>query len=308
MRRIYLPRGRIRPKSTRYPLRISRSRIHGFGVFALEDIPARHEVIEYTGRRLSLDQAALLKPPHDDFLIGPLEGRMINGSVEGSGAEFINHSCNSNLTWQWRQGRLFLYSGRRIREGEELTMYFTHPTKALRIPCDCGERKCRKTLRYVVEPVQHSRMKTIRSALPPIKSRYARFHLRTDYSRIHRIGVYALEDIPARRLVIEYTGKKLSWGKASQLQFPQNIYLAKLKHGYCLDGGVRGSGAQFANHSCNPNMKRRDSHGRIFLVSRRKIRVGEELTWNYHYPLNLRRVPCRCGARNCRGTFRLISE
>ncbi|MGB8523959.1 MAG: SET domain-containing protein-lysine N-methyltransferase, partial [Candidatus Acidiferrales bacterium] len=109
-------------------------------------------------------------------------------------------------------------------------------------------------------------MKKKRSVLPAIKSRFARFRLRTGYSRIHRIGVYALEDIPARRLVIEYTGKKLNLEKASQLRFPRDIYLAQVKSGYVLDGGVAGSGAQLANHSCNPNMKKKYSHGRMFLA------------------------------------------
>ena len=142
---------RIRHKSARYLLRIGRSRIHRFGVFALEDIPAGRRVIEYTGRRLSLDQAYLLKPPHDDYLVRPQRNRLINGSVGGSGAEFINHSCNPNLTWAHRQGRLFFHSRRPIRAGEELTLYFSYPIKTRRVPCSCGARNCRKILRYLLE-------------------------------------------------------------------------------------------------------------------------------------------------------------
>jgi len=302
-----MSRGRIGPKSVRYPLRIRRSRIHKSGVFTLEDIPAGEQVIEFTGRSLSLNQASKLRRSYADYAVVTNSGRVIDGSVGGSGAEFINCSCNPNLTSRCRQGRLFFYSGRRIRAGEELSIDYACPIKALRIPCDCGERKCRKTLRYVVEPVQHGPIQK-RSTLPPIKSRFARFRLRTGYSGIHRIGVYALEDIPAKRVVIEYSGQKLSWGEASRLQFPRDIYVAQVKPGYFVDGGVGGSGAEFANHSCNPNLTKRQARGRIFLASRRKIRAGEELTWNYHYPVNLRRVPCRCGARNCRGTLRLIIE
>jgi uncharacterized protein len=141
----------IRHKSARFRLRIGRSRIHRYGVFALEDIPLGREVIEYTGRKLSLDQAALLKAPHDDYLVGPFHGQGINGSVGGSGAQFINHSCDPNLTWQRRKGRLFFYSRKPIRAGQELTMYFSHPIKARLVPCVCGARNCRKILRYLVE-------------------------------------------------------------------------------------------------------------------------------------------------------------
>jgi SET domain-containing protein len=141
----------IRHESAHFRLRIGRSRIHRYGVFALEDIPQGHEVIEYTGKKLSLDQAALLKPPHDDYLVGPFHGYRVNGSVGGSGAQFINHSCNPNLTWQRRKSRLFFHSRKAIRAGQELTMYFSHPIKARRVPCVCGARNCRKILRYLIE-------------------------------------------------------------------------------------------------------------------------------------------------------------
>lgn len=141
----------IRHKSARFRLRIGRSRIHRYGVFALEDIPLGREVIEYAGRKLSLDQAALMKPPHDEYVVWLSPREMINGSVGGNGAQFINHSCNPNLTWQRRKGRLLFYSRKPIRAGQELTMYFNHPIKARLVPCVCGARNCRKILRYLVE-------------------------------------------------------------------------------------------------------------------------------------------------------------
>ena len=142
--------------------------------------------------------------------------------------------------------------------------------------------------------------------LPRINAKFARFRLRTGYSRIHRFGVYAMEDIPAKCIVIEYTGKILTWGQSSKIPTAKSIYLACLKRGFSVDGRIGGSGAQLVNHSCNPSLKFKRARGRLFLVSRRKIKAGEELTVHYHYPAKLRRVPCRCGARNCRRTLRLI--
>lgn len=149
-------------------------------------------------------------------------------------------------------------------------------------------------------------MKKKRSPLPRINAKYARFLLRTGYSKIHRFGVYAMEDIPAKRLVIEYTGKIRTWGQTSKVPQAKSIYLACLKRGLSVDGQTGGSGAQLVNHSCDPSLKFKRARGRLFLVSRRKIKAGEEVTVHYHYPAKLRRVPCRCGARNCRGTLRLI--
>jgi uncharacterized protein len=76
-----------------------------------------------------------------------------------------------------------------------------------------------------------------------------------------------------------------------------------LKRGYSIDGRIGGSGAEYVNDSCEPNLKPKRTAGHLFYCSRRKIRSGEELTIDYNYSKKLRRIPCRCGARNCRKTF-----
>lgn len=42
--------------------------------------------------------------------------------VGGSGAEFINHSCDPNFKWRRIRRRLFYYGRRKIKVGEELTV------------------------------------------------------------------------------------------------------------------------------------------------------------------------------------------
>jgi SET domain-containing protein len=139
-----------------------------------------------------------------------------------------------------------------------------------------------------------------------INPKAARFRLRIARSTLHRYGVFALEDIPGGRRVIEYTGKRLTFEQAAKIRPPEDIYLAWIHGGVHVDGRRGGSGAEFINHSCQPNLKTRHVHGHLLLFSERKIRAGEELTLNYHYPVKLRRVPCRCGAHRCRGTLRYL--
>jgi len=43
-----------------------------------------------------------------------------------------------------------------------------------------------------------------------IDPRYARFRMTIGPSRIHQVGVFAAEMIPARRKVIEYTGERVN--------------------------------------------------------------------------------------------------
>jgi SET domain-containing protein len=138
-----------------------------------------------------------------------------------------------------------------------------------------------------------------------INPKAARFRLRIGRSTLHRYGVFALENIPGGRRVIEYTGKRLTFEQAIKIRPPQDTYLAWIKSDWYLDGRREGSGAEFTNHSCNPNLVARRERNHLYLFSRRKIRAGEELTWNYHYPIKLNGFPAiaarggavaRCGS------------
>jgi len=142
---------KINPKYAKFQLRVGRSKISGLGVFAMEDIPARRRVIEYTGKRLTLIQAMELKPSEDRYLVRIGMRWALDGSRGGSGAERINHCCDPNLSWKRSRGRLTFYAKRRIREGEELTVRYHYPVKLTRVPCRCGAAKCRGTLRYLIE-------------------------------------------------------------------------------------------------------------------------------------------------------------
>ena len=139
-----------------------------------------------------------------------------------------------------------------------------------------------------------------------INPKAARFRLRIGRSTLHRYGVFALEEIPADRRVIEYTGKCLTLEQAVKIGPPKDIYVAWITAAKYVDGARGGSGAEFMNHSCQPNLMQRHVRGHLLFFSRREIRAGEELTWNYHYPIKLQRIPCTCGARRCRGTLRYV--
>lgn len=139
-----------------------------------------------------------------------------------------------------------------------------------------------------------------------INPKATRYRLRVAHSKLHRYGVFTLEDIPRGRRVIEYTGKRLAYGDAAKIGSPADTYIAMMDFNWCVDGRFGGSGAQFINHSCRPNLVWRCLSSHLYLFSLRRIRSGEELTVSYRYAINVQRVPCRCGARRCRGTVRVI--
>lgn len=140
-------------ESSPYKLHIFRSGIHRLGVRTWQNIPAKQKVIEYAGERIGRSET------RRRFLHGsPGRGKKLNylaqlnsywtidGGADGNGAELINHGCDPNLRLGKFRGRLWLFSIRRIRAGEELCYDYGFSKNGERVPCHCGSPKCRGTI------------------------------------------------------------------------------------------------------------------------------------------------------------------
>ena len=121
-------------------------------------------------------------------------------------------------------------------------------------------------------------------------------------SAIHGVGGIAKADIAAGTRVIEYVGEKINKTESLRRCESANEYIFSLDDTHDLDGNVPWNLARFLNHSCGPNCEAEPDGGRIWIVARRGIRAGEEITFNYGYDLDdYREHPCRCGAADCAG-------
>jgi SET domain-containing protein len=141
---------------------------------------------------------------------------------------------------------------------------------------------------------------------PRIDPRYACFRLSLRQSPIHRYGAYADEPIPPRRKVIEYTGERISRRETKKRGLGRLTYLFTLDDYWTIDGSVGGSGAEYINHCCDPNLRAEIRHGHILYISKRQIRKGEELTVDYRFSKTVDKVVCRCRSVKCRGTINLL--
>jgi SET domain-containing protein len=136
-----------------------------------------------------------------------------------------------------------------------------------------------------------------------VDPRVARFRLAVRPSRIHRWGLFAEETIPAGKEVIEYTGERISRREIRRRAGRKLHYFFRLDKYWAIDGHVGGSGAQYVNHCCDPNVEARRIDRHILYFSKRHIQAGEELFLDYRFRKFGPKVPCRCGAANCRGTI-----
>ncbi len=143
-------------------------------------------------------------------------------------------------------------------------------------------------------------------SVPSIDNKYCCFRLRLGPSSIHRWGVYAAEPIPRGRKVIEYRGERISRRETKRRCDEREMhYLFALDDYWTLDGAVGGSGAEYINHSCEPNCEARIVKGHILYFARRDIEEGEELTVDYKFDAKVEKVPCGCRSVACRGTINL---
>jgi uncharacterized protein len=127
-------------------------------------------------------------------------------------------------------------------------------------------------------------------------------------SKIQGRGVKAGENIPARVTVIEHTGKLMNRKQYRDFRLNdtrEHVYVWGINGYWAMDGAIGGSGAEFVNHSCDPNLRVRFVGRRIYYYSRRAIKKGEELTIDYSFEPSNNPAPCHCGATTCRGTINL---
>lgn len=121
-------------------------------------------------------------------------------------------------------------------------------------------------------------------------------------SAIQGWGGFAARDLRQGACVMEYVGERITKAESLRRCEADNPFIFSLDDDWDLDGGVPWNPARFLNHSCQPNCDAECDEGRIWIVARRDIAAGEELTFNYGYDLqDYREHPCGCGAAGCVG-------
>ena len=106
------------------------------------------------------------------------------------------------------------------------------------------------------------------------------------------LGLVALAPIVKGQTVIEYVGERIP----ADLD-RENRYIFNVNAKWDIDGSARSNTARYINHACRPNCEAINRRGRIFIVARRNIKAGEELTYHYgkdYFEGYIRSAGCRC--------------
>ena len=116
-------------------------------------------------------------------------------------------------------------------------------------------------------------------------------------SPIQGLGGFAKSFIPAGGRVIEYMGERITKAESARRCEAMNWFIFGLDDEFDLDGNVEWNPARFLNHSCAPNCEAENPSGRIFILARRRIRAGEELTYHYgkeYFNKFIKPKGCKC--------------
>lgn len=136
-------------REPRYPkIKRRKSKLHGWGVFALEPITKNTRIIDYAGELI--DHKESLKRETKYLKRGEIWCFTVNrrwvrdAHVGGNDARYLNHACKPNCYSQIIDKTVWIRAGRNIEAGEELTYdYYTDGERIIECRCRPG---CKRRL------------------------------------------------------------------------------------------------------------------------------------------------------------------
>ncbi|EGW34732.1 uncharacterized protein SPAPADRAFT_133304 [Spathaspora passalidarum NRRL Y-27907] len=133
-------------------------------------------------------------------------------------------------------------------------------------------------------------------------------------SAIHNWGLYAMEPIAAKEMIIEYVGERIRQQVAQHREESYlktgigSSYLFRIDENTVIDATKKGGIARFINHCCSPSCTAKiikvEGKKRIVIYALRDIEANEELTYDYKFERETNdeeRIRCLCGAPGCKG-------
>jgi len=134
-------------------------------------------------------------------------------------------------------------------------------------------------------------------------------------SKVHGTGVFATSNISKNTKIIQYIGDKVTKKEGDRRSAERikkylnkknegSVYIFELNKRYDIDGTPLYNKARYINHSCSPNCEVDVIKNEIWISSIKKIKIGDELSYDYGYPFDpedFKDHQCKCGSKKCIG-------
>ncbi len=108
------------------------------------------------------------------------------------------------------------------------------------------------------------------------------------------LGLFAVQPIAKGTRIIEYTGPLIPNEEVDQRR---GRYFFGVNSKWTIDGSPRSNVARYINHSCKPNAEALISGRRVWIWSRKNIKPGEEIAYDYgkeYFEDIIEPMGCRC--------------
>ena len=149
---------------------LKRSKVHGHGIFATEDIRKNKKIIQYIGEKVTKSEGDkrsekrikkyLNSKQTGSVYIFELNKKFdIDGSPLYNKARYINHSCQPNCEVDVINGEIWISSIKKISKGEELSYdygYSFDKDDYKDHVCRCGSKLC---IGYIISSDDWSKYK-----------------------------------------------------------------------------------------------------------------------------------------------------
>lgn len=122
------------------------SPIHGRGLFARIDLPARRKLGELSGRLVKLPQARKERELLSVIYFVEVSRRYALDCQEGNVFKHLNHSCEPNCYLRINRRVVEVYTLRNIASGTEVTVDYGMTPHKRGMNCLCGQLKCRRII------------------------------------------------------------------------------------------------------------------------------------------------------------------
>ncbi len=150
--------------------KLKKSKIHGIGVVASQDIKKNTKIIQYIGEKINKKEGDrrsaerikkyLNKKNEGSVYIFELNNKFdIDGSPLYNKARYINHSCNPNCEVDIIDNQIWIISIKKIKKGEELNYDYGYPFDKDDYKdhiCKCRSKKC---IGYIISQDDWSKYK-----------------------------------------------------------------------------------------------------------------------------------------------------
>lgn len=128
------------PRPPQFNLKVKKG-TSGLGLFAEEAIPKGRFIIEYYGNVVTDDEAQYIG---GRYLFELGNGKTIDGTIRENKARYANHSCKPNAEVRIQASRVFVFSTKNIKAGEEIVYdygkeyydYYIKPHGCRCTPCE----------------------------------------------------------------------------------------------------------------------------------------------------------------------------